>query len=144
MAAKEKQVRNSKEVQLHDCGKYNTRIGTVNRKLTDSFYIRSKIKLLNNGDGDELASRLRNVKSSFAKAIERTVRADNSVYDSTIYDIQYSDSGLTYKNMTYFKYEVFINPVQTVDFSEREEYIACMAKNLNSQLDELLVENQLK
>lgn len=144
MIKQEKQERNTKEVRLTDCGKYNTRIGTVNRKKTDSFYIRSKIKLLNNGDSDELASRLKNVKLSFAKAIERTVRSEKGIYDNTIYDIQYSDSGLTYKNMTYFKYEVFMKPVDTGDFSDKKEYIADIARHLNCQLDSILAEERLK
>lgn len=144
MAVNFTQVRNSKELRLDNCGMFNTRIGTVNKKTTESFYIKSKIKLVNNDNCDDIANRLRSVKSGFKKEIERVVRADNRVSDNIVYDIQYSDSGLTYKNMTYFKYEVFMKPVETGDFSDKEEYIACIARNLNEKLDTLLVESELK
>lgn len=137
-----KQVRNAKEIRVKDCGKYSTRIGTVNRKTTDSFYIRSKIKLLNNGM-DDIAERLRTVKAGFVKFIERSVKADSMVSNNTIYDIQYSDSGLTYKNMTYFKYEIFMKPNEKADFSQYEDYITGIARNFNSELDKLLTENEL-
>jgi len=144
MDSKEKQIRNSKEITLKDCGDYNAKIGTVCRKTSDSIYIQSKTKLINKDSETEIGSRLKNVKNEFVKTIERTVRDDSSLSNNTVYDIQYSDSGLTYKKMTYFKYELFVRPVTRGDFSSHEKNMELLAKKLNNELDILLAKNGLK
>lgn len=137
------QEKTSKEIRKTYPNGFITRIGTVDKYTSSSVYISSKIKLLNNDSDPDLACGLKNVRNRFVREIESMIKADNTLKKESIYDIKYSEHGFTYKKMTYFKYEIYMCPVNRSSFSLVMNHIQDFAENLNSSLRKMMVDEEL-
>ena len=137
------QEKTSKEIRKTYPNGFITRIGTVDKYTSSSVYISSKIKLLNNDSDPNLACGLKNVRNRLVREIENRIKADNTLKKESIYDIKYSEHGFTYKKMTYFKYELYMCPVNRSSFSLVMNHIQDFAENLNTSLRQMMVDEEL-
>lgn len=105
-----KEKRTNREYDIITDSSFKIKYGTLNKKILDTIYIISKIKIRpihKNNDYSEIAIKIKKNISDYAKKI---IIENNNLDNKFIYNCEMSENNLSVKKYSKFKYELYLIP----------------------------------
>lgn len=135
--------RTVKEYKLDNDNVFQSKYGTLNKNNPSVIYVKSRGKIVPLIEKNTYIEDVADIKESLTAYVDRLIKNNDEFQDRYIFNIDTGDNALKYNRKSYFKYDVYLVPVEIKPLDDYEETVNEMSMAISGHLETLLKEKNI-
>lgn len=135
--------RTVKEYKLDNNNVFQSKYGTLNKNNPSVIYVKSRGKIVPLIEKNTYIEDVADIKESLTAYVDRLVKNNDEFQNRYIFNIDTGDNALKYNRKSYFKYDVYLVPIEIKPLDDYEETVNEMSMAISGHLETLLKEKNI-